>query len=80
MRYAIYGAAILLAVLHQDFWYWDDPTLVWGGIIPIGLAYHMMFSVLASLIWALAVVFAWPTDVEEEVKEALEEMETPSTS
>lgn len=80
MRYVIYGAAILLAVLHQDFWYWDDPTLVWGGIIPIGLAYHMIFSVLSAVIWALAVVFVWPTDVEEEVKEALAEMETPSTS
>lgn len=80
MRNIIYGAAIILAVLHQDFWYWDDPTLVWGGIIPIGLAYHMIFSIVAAAVWALAVVFAWPTDVEDEVEEALAEMETSSTS
>lgn len=80
MRNIIYGAAIILAVLHQDFWFWDDPTLVWGGIIPIGLAYHMIFSMVAAVIWALAVVFAWPSDVEEEVEEALAEMETASTS
>ncbi len=79
MRTIIYGAAIVLAVLHQDFWYWDDPSLVLG-VLPVGLAYHMGFSIASAIIWALAVVYAWPTDVEEEVIEAIEEMETPSTS
>jgi hypothetical protein len=80
MRYIIYGAAIVLAVLHQDFWYWDDPTLVWGGVMPIGLAYHLIFSIVSGVLWSLAVVFAWPHGVEEEVKEALAEMENSSTS
>lgn len=70
-RNIIWGAAILLALLHQDIWYWNDPTLVFG-FIPIGLAYHMGFSVAAAIIWSCAVVWAWPRTVEDEVKEHLE--------
>jgi len=79
MRKIIYGAVILLAALHHDFWFWNDPTLV-AGIMPIGLAYHLMFSVVSGLVWALAVVYCWPTGVEEEVKQALAEMENTPES
>ncbi len=54
---------IALAVVHQDFWLWHDATLVFG-FLPVGLAYHMLFSVLCGVVWALAVVFAWPTAIE----------------
>jgi len=57
--------AILLAILHQDFWFWTDRTLVFG-FMPIGLAYHALFSILTSALWALAVVYAWPTTVADE--------------
>ncbi len=56
-------AAIVLFVLHQDFWYWIDATLVFD-FLPVGLAYHAMYSILAGLLWALAVRFAWPDRVE----------------
>lgn len=52
---------VLLAVLHQDFWAWDDPTLV-GGAVPIGLAWQIGVSVAASGAWLLVTRFAWPTD------------------
>ena len=55
--------AVVLAVLHQDSWNWDNTTLVFG-FLPVGLAYHILFSVLAAVVWALAVKFAWPTHVE----------------
>ncbi len=64
MRKVIYLAAALLAALHQDFWFWDDRRLLFG-FLPIGLAYHMAYSVAAGALWALAVVFAWPTHVED---------------
>ena len=54
----------VLFVLHHDFWWWDDPTLVFG-FLPIGLAGHAVFSMLASLLWMLALKFAWPTDIEQ---------------
>jgi hypothetical protein len=37
---------LALVVLHHDFWWWDDPTLVFG-FLPIGLAYHVGFSIAA---------------------------------
>ena len=64
MKKIIYGAAIVLAILHHDFWFWDDTTLVFG-FLPIGLAYHSLFSLLAAGIWALAIKYAWPSHIEE---------------
>jgi hypothetical protein len=61
----IYPLVILLALLHQDFWLWDNPHLAFG-FMPVGLAYHMFFSIAAALTWALAVRFAWPKLIEED--------------
>ena len=53
-----------LYLLHQDFWLWKAKTLLFG-FLPAGLAYHMGYSLLASLtLWAL-VRFAWPEHLEE---------------
>ncbi|MCD8533845.1 MAG: DUF3311 domain-containing protein [Verrucomicrobia bacterium] len=64
MKKVIYGLAILMAVLHQDFWLWDSRTLVLG-FIPIGLFYHAVFSCVAALLWFSATRFAWPTELEK---------------
>lgn len=55
---------LIMAVLHQDFWNWDKADLVLG-FMPIGLAYHAGYSLVAALFWALVVKFAWPTKLEE---------------
>jgi len=60
----LYTALLLLGVLHHDYWYWNDPTLVFG-IMPIGLAYHAAYSVVAGVLWALVMKYAWPSEVEE---------------
>ncbi len=54
---------IALFVLHQDFWNWDNRSLVFG-FLPAGLAYHGAFSIAASLLWLFAIKFAWPAEVE----------------
>lgn len=54
---------IALVPLHQDFWLWNDRSLVFG-LLPIGLAYHMGFSIAAAMAWLLVVRHAWPTRVE----------------
>ena len=41
-RKLVYVGIVLLFVLHQDFWLWEDTTLVFG-FIPIGLAYHALW-------------------------------------
>lgn len=54
---------VTLVVLHQDNWFWEDGTLVFG-LLPIGLFWHACLSVAASLTWALATKIAWPLDDE----------------
>jgi hypothetical protein len=54
---------LALAILHQDFWFWDSDTLVLG-FMPIGLAYHAMYSIVAACLWALAIKIAWPHHLE----------------
>ena len=59
----VWVAAIVLFALHQDCWYWDDATLVFG-FLPIGLFYHAVYSLAAGCLWACAVRWAWPRRIE----------------
>jgi alpha-D-ribose 1-methylphosphonate 5-triphosphate synthase subunit PhnH len=62
-RYAIAAAAVLLAILHQDVWLWTDTKMVFG-FIPMGLAYHAVYSIAAAALGALAAYHAWPHALE----------------
>lgn len=57
-------AFLILMVLHQDFWNWDNSDLVFG-IMPVALAYHAGYSLVAAAFWTLVIRFAWPKDIEE---------------
>jgi hypothetical protein len=61
--------ALVLAFLHQDFWYWDDPSLVFG-VMPVGLFYHAAYSVVVALFWWWVVREVWPTDLDAHDDEA----------
>lgn len=63
-RALIVGFFILLFVLHQDFWWKDDPTLVLG-ILPISLAYHMGWTLFVALAWFLVGKYFWPHALDE---------------
>lgn len=54
----------VLTVLHFDFWWWDDDTLLFG-YLPIGLASQGVISLVAAILWASAVRFAWPAWIED---------------
>jgi hypothetical protein len=60
--------ALLIAAvyaLHQDVWFFDDARPVMFGVLPIGLAYHVLYSiVVAGLMWLL-VRKAWPHHLED---------------
>ena len=62
-RRLIWALAAGLFVLHHDFWFWGDPTLVFG-FLPIGLAYHLLYSVAAGALWFAMMKFAWPEHIE----------------
>jgi Protein of unknown function (DUF3311) len=51
-------------VLHQDDWNWKSTDLIFG-FLPVGLAYHAGYSILAAIMMAVLVKFAWPGHLEE---------------
>jgi hypothetical protein len=57
-------AFIALFALHHDGWNWNNTTLVLG-FMPVGLAYHAGYSLVAAFFWYLVTRFAWPHSVEE---------------
>ncbi|WCJ59979.1 DUF3311 domain-containing protein [Fontisphaera persica] len=67
MRKKILLAAFLVVVylLHQDFWNWRKIEPLIFGFLPIGLAYHAGYSILASITMAVLVKFAWPAELDK---------------
>jgi hypothetical protein len=65
--YVVWTLVLLLVIAHQDYWLWNDATLVWG-FLPIGLFFHACLSVAAAIVWFLAIKFAWPANLEPTVQ------------
>jgi hypothetical protein len=61
----IWVGVITLIVLRQDLWFWNDPSLVFG-ILPIGLAWQILISIAAAILWFAATKIAWPADETKE--------------
>ena len=55
---------VLLAILHQDAWNWDSASLVFG-FLPVGLAYHALYSLVAATFSAIVIKVACPHHLEE---------------
>ena len=58
---------LVLAVflLHQDFWNWGKTEPLMFGFLPVGLTYHAGYAVLAAIMMALLVKFAWPAGLDD---------------
>ena len=52
-------------LLHQDFWNWRKSEPLVFGCLPVGLAYHAAYAILAAIMMALLVKFAWPKELDE---------------
>ena len=57
---------VVVYVLHQDFWNWKKTEPLVLGFLPIGLAYHVAYSIVAAITTALLVRCAWPKHLEED--------------
>ena len=64
MKWLVYLLAVVLIVLHQDFWNFGEVKPLVFGFLPIGLAYHAAFSCACAVLMFLLVKFAWPTHLE----------------
>ena len=64
-KWVLLLAALLMVILHQDFWNWDkvDPRLF--GFLPVGLAYHALYAIACAALMWFFVQFAWPTELEQ---------------
>ncbi|MEM9187438.1 MAG: DUF3311 domain-containing protein [Planctomycetota bacterium] len=69
MQKIVWALVVLLLILHQDLWFWEDDTLVFG-FMPIGLFYHACISVAASVTWFLATRHCWPAGLEANAEAA----------
>lgn len=50
---ALIGTAILLYLLHNDWWNWNDARLLLG--LPVGLLYHLLFCAASAIVLFLLV-------------------------
>jgi hypothetical protein len=60
----LYALLVVLFLLHNDLWLWNDPSLILG--LPAGLAYHIGFSIATSAVLTLLVIYAWPEHLDRE--------------
>jgi len=63
----ILGLTILIIgvyLLHQDFWNWNKTEPLVFGFLPVGLAYHAGYSIVAAILMAILVKVAWPKHLE----------------
>jgi len=58
-------AIIALYLLHQDFWFWRAATPIVFGFLPIGLFYHVCYTLVISALMWLLVKHVWPSRLEE---------------
>jgi hypothetical protein len=65
MKWLVFLLAVVIFVLHQDFWNFDKAQPLVFGFVPIGLAYHAAYSCACAVLMALLVRFAWPTHLEK---------------
>ncbi len=64
-------------LLHQDFWFRAQARPLVFGFLPVGLFYHVCYTIAASLLmWAL-VRHAWPAHLEVDVDRRARERDEP---
>jgi hypothetical protein len=66
MRSVATAALVLLYLLHQDIWFWRTARPLVFGFLPIGLFYHVAFTLAVSLVLWLMVAVMWPAHLERE--------------
>jgi hypothetical protein len=59
-------------VLRHDYWFWNTPYPLLFGFLPVGLWWQGVVSILAAVLMALVVRFAWPQELEDEALDAEE--------
>lgn len=72
MHKVVWGLVLLLLVIHQDVWFWEDDRLVFR-FMPVGLFFHACISLAAGFTWWLATKFCWPAELEQSAESRAQE-------
>jgi hypothetical protein len=56
---------LLVLFLRHDYWNWDTRGYLLFGVLPIGLWWQALVTLLASIMMWLMVTLAWPSHLEE---------------
>ena len=78
MKWVLLILTIGLVVIHNDWWNWSktDPRLF--GFLPVGIWYHGLYCIAASVLLALLVMFVWPKHLEDaEPEDGVVQDQTP---
>ena len=63
-RWALVVLALYAA--HQDLWFWREARPLVFGVLPIGLFYHVAYTLVTALVlWGL-VRFHWPAHLDHD--------------
>src|SRR5207302_3565755 len=65
MKWLVYLLAVVVFVLHQDWWNFPKAEPLAFGFLPIGLTYHAVYSVACAVLMWLFVRYAWPKHLEK---------------
>jgi hypothetical protein len=68
---------IVLYALHQDLWFWRTAQPIVFGFLPVGLFYHVCYTLAIILVMWLLVKVAWPSQLETIETSAAEEDTAP---
>ena len=49
MKALTLAGLVMLLILHQDIWNWNDATIVFG--LPVGLTYHVGLCLAAAVVF-----------------------------
>jgi hypothetical protein len=69
-RFLLGLTVIVFYLLHQDIWFWDTPNPLFFGFLPVGLFYHLCYTLAVSVLMWLLVKYAWPVQLEERAGES----------
>ena len=65
-------ALLIFLALHQDVWFWNDDKTLFFGFLPVGLAYHAVYTVAIAMFWGAVVMVVWPERLEAFAEETPE--------
>jgi hypothetical protein len=55
---------LALYLLHQDIWFWRAARPVVLGVLPVGLFYHVAYTVATALALWVLVRLVWPSHLD----------------